>query len=205
MIDARHCKAGCAAMDAKRIALVAQLDAFSVEAAEAKRREVAEDRHIEQVDRSIAVRDSARDDPVTARLARQMGVTAVKVDLLLALVFAAVLEGLACLCWYVALSARTALATSTTAAVEEFAPTVTESQAAVAEGHECAHEPVVQHDTNATPDSTVARLRRDIAAGLLRPTVKEIRRHLRCGQATATTLRQQFEALKKSPDTLLSS
>ncbi|WP_180721262.1 hypothetical protein [Paraburkholderia largidicola] len=44
---------------------------------------------------------------------------------------------------------------------------------------------------NATDDE-ITQLARDVAAGHVRPTVADIRRHLRCSQAKASALRRQL-------------
>ena len=108
------------------------------------------------------------------------------------------LEGVASLCWYVGLAGRAPETVATAATTEEVAPITT-----------TGHDPVVSRTTPSDeagvppviapePDSCVERLGRDVAAGLLRPTVTGIRRHLHCSQAKAVALRQQLEVLPAS-------
>ena len=47
----------------------------------------------------------------------------------------------------------------------------------------------------AQPDDAVTRLARDVAAGLVRPTVADIRLHLGCSQAKALALRRRLAEL----------
>jgi hypothetical protein len=42
------------------------------------------------------------------------------------------------------------------------------------------------------PETEVTKLARDISAGLVKPTVSGIQRHLRCSQAKAAALRKQI-------------
>jgi hypothetical protein len=98
VIDARRCERNCANVHARRVALSAKVDALVVEANEARRWEMATDRRAAQESHVTALRDSARDDPVMARLATCLGMTEGSIDLPFALVLAAGLEGVACLC-----------------------------------------------------------------------------------------------------------
>lgn len=104
----RRCIRDCPALRVSRVSLAAKLDALDVEADEAKRRQATEDRQREETQRATAARDalreSVRDDPVTSRLAISLGVAAARVDLASGLVFAGVLECVACLFWFLALA-----------------------------------------------------------------------------------------------------
>jgi hypothetical protein len=105
--NARRCFGDCPSLRVARLSLDAKLDALNIEADQAKRRQAIEDREREETARITvardALRDSVRDDPVTSRLAVSLGVTAASLDLASGLVFAAVLEGVACLFWFLAL------------------------------------------------------------------------------------------------------
>ncbi|MGE8165977.1 hypothetical protein ACQKRQ_38280 [Paraburkholderia sp. NPDC080076] len=165
----------------------AKLDALNVEADEAKRWERAEDREIAQENLVTTLRDSARDDPVTARLAVWVGTTAGKVNLLLALAYAAELEGVACLCWYIVLQPRRpgatladrAVTSSVTPAVIAALPA---SHASSMASHAIPDSPAMNSPqvADAGHEGKVLRLCRDIAAGRVRATVADIRRHLGC-------------------------
>lgn len=67
--NARHCEGECPTLKVRKAILIANLRALNTEAAEAKRREVAEDRRNEQVDRNEALRASLRADPVASAVA----------------------------------------------------------------------------------------------------------------------------------------
>jgi hypothetical protein len=100
---ARRCSRDCAGLDVRRETLAAKLDALNAEADEIRRQQAGRDR-------VIAQRDALRADPVTSRLATLLGVSTAHVDVLSGLMFAAVLEGVACLLWTVALQPPSLLA-----------------------------------------------------------------------------------------------
>lgn len=212
--NARYCAGNCATLEARRVTLAARLDALNAEADELRRAQL-------ERDRATARRDALLADPVTSRLAALLGTTVARVDVLSALTFAAVLEGIACLLWTVALRpplpARLPVATGgmppTVAAVTEatdatqhaVAPVVTShadktvSPKDVSPGHDDATSRHAPRDDPVTPlpivdpvDDDLTLLARDVSAGLLRPTVVGIRRHLGCSQARATTLRRHL-------------
>jgi hypothetical protein len=174
IVDARRCPRECSALKVRQIALAARLDALNAEAVDVRRRQAVDERATQR-------RDTLMVDPVTGRLAALLGTTVSRVDLISGLTFAAVLEGVACLLWSVALKPRqTAVATPS-------------AMAPVASGH----EPVkFSHDVVNAPissaDTEVMRLARDVAAGSVRATVSDIRRHLGCSQAKAIALRRQL-------------
>ena len=191
--NALRCTRDCPAWQERRTSLAARLDALDAEAADVRRYQAIEDGNAER-------RVTARDDPVTTRLATLCGVADTRLDLFAGLAFAAVLEGAACLLWYIALipqalessvTDRHGLAhdvTTETSPVTTLArsPTPTTVQSTVA--------PVVQ-PTVTHPESDIARLRRDIESGAVKPTVAGIRQHLGCSQAKASALRRQLAEL----------
>ena len=209
-VNARYCTGICAALKARRTTLTARVDALNAEADDIRRQQAADDR-------VTARRVALRADPVTSRLAALLDVPASRIDLLFGSLFAAVLEGVACLLWAVALRPSslpvvTRAKTTGVATVTDFAcvnpPTVT----AVANATNAPH-PVVAPVTVSHSEGTVSReplatsrpssafdpvdnrltqLVRDIADGLVRPTVADIRRHLGCSQAKAVALRRQI-------------
>lgn len=89
---AQRCAHYCPALEARRTTLGAMLDALDAEADDIRRQQVVDDR-------VTALHDSLLADPVTSRLAALLGTTTARVDLLVGLTFAAVLEGVACLLW----------------------------------------------------------------------------------------------------------
>jgi hypothetical protein len=182
--NAQRCTGGCASLKLNRVKLAARLDALNVEADEAKRREAADDRRAMQQDRVTARRDDLRVDPVTSRLAALLGVPAAEADLLSGLAFAAVLEGVACLLWL--LACHPGFATATDATVASTEPQVTTRHAAVV-----ASDPVPVA-AGIEPEDDATSLAREIAAGRVRATVRDIRQFLGCSQAKATELRRQL-------------
>jgi hypothetical protein len=189
--NARRCQTDCTALHLTRVRLGAQLDALTTEASEVTRQETDADRRSAQMDQALARREALRDDPVTARLAALLGVTAPRVDLLSGLLFAGVLEGVACLFWFVAFHARDA---SVVGAVTLSTP---EPVTAGNDGDNLTPtgQPVTSHDRQHDAESEVTRLAQDIAAGRVRATVSDIRRYLRCSQARAAALRRQLGEL----------
>lgn len=187
----QHCARDCAGLEARRATLAAKLDALNAEADEVRRHQATDDR-------ATAQRDALATDPVTARLAGLLGTTGARIDLLSGLAFAAVLEGVACLLWTVGLQSRP----PTPEPAPRPAP-INRSHAATPVNHEVvtnsrrpATPPVSSVVGMKSADADVTRLAQDIAAGLVRPTVADIRRHLGCSQARATALRRQVAAVR---------
>ncbi|QCU27888.1 hypothetical protein FE789_06170 [Burkholderia pseudomallei] len=230
--NARYCAGNCVTLAGRRVTLAAQVDALNAEADEIRRQQAATDRITTQRDRLLV-------DPVTARLAALLGTTVGRVDLLTGLGFAAVLEGVACLLWTVALRSPLPAVNlaamevmpavrSTVTATADVTPTVVTSVAAdvarsvaipVAASHGGetlrSNPSALDHGSLASSDAPcddrvtalpvaapiddhLAQLARDVAAGLVRPTVADIRRHLRCGQRRAAELRRQLAAISST-------
>lgn len=172
--DAQHCIRDCTTLRVRRTSLAARIDALDAEAADVHRYQVTEDSNASH-------RDAARDDPVTARLAALRGVTDARLELLTSLAFAAVLECMACLLWWIALLPQ---GTSPVTDHHEPVPSVT---ADVPDATTAVAPPA---PLMTEPETEVTKLRRDIEAGLLRPTVASIRKYLGCSQAKAAALRK---------------
>ncbi|OJA51102.1 hypothetical protein [Burkholderia ubonensis] len=223
--NARYCVGNCVTLESRRTALAARLDALNAEADDVRRQQATTDRVTVQ-------RDSLLVDPVTSRLAALLRTTTVRVDLLTGLAFAAVLEGVACLLWSIAL--RSPLPKPLPVVTGEVSPAVTVTRAvtepvvaAVADAagmtqpvvmpvtashddgtvsrnpvtpshdsttrsHAPRDDPIAPLPVAAPIDDHLSRLVRDVAAGLVRPTVADIRRHLGCSQARAAELRRQL-------------
>lgn len=217
--NARYCSGNCGTLEARRVTLAAKVNALDAEADDIRRLHVADDRVTTR-------RDALRADPVTSRLAALFGVPGPRIDVLLGLMFAAVLEGVACLLWAVALRSpsppnATGVASPAVATVSDSVDTTRSAVMAVANSMNATHaaampiavsrasgtvsRKVVIADRGDTTsdqaprddpiDGHVTQLARDIAAGLVRPTVADIRRHLGCSQTRATALRRQIVAL----------
>jgi hypothetical protein len=191
--DARRCTRDCPTWQARRTSLAARLDALDAEAADVRRYQAIEDGNAGR-------RVTARDDPVTARLATLCGIADTRLDLFAGLAFAAVLEGLACLLWWIALVPQalessvtdrqrvahdvTAETSPVTTVTQSPAPTTVQSTV-----------PSVIPPTVLLRESDIAKLRRDIKSGAVKPTVASIRQHLGCSQAKASALRRQLADL----------
>ncbi|WP_342357030.1 hypothetical protein [Paraburkholderia sacchari] len=190
--NARRCTRDCPAWQARRTSLAARLDALDAEAADVRRYRAIEDGNAGR-------RMTARDDPVTARLATLCGIADTRLDLLAGLAFAAVLEGVACLLWWIALIPQAAESSITDrhgAAHDVTAetPVTTLVQSPTSTTVRLTVPPVVE-PTVTLPESDIARLRRDIESGAVKPTVAGIRQHLNCSQARASALRRQLAGL----------
>lgn len=237
--NARYCVGNCVTLEGQRVSLAAKVDALNAEADDIRRQQVA-------VDRVTARRDALLADPVTSRLAALLGTTPARVDLLTGLGFAAVLEGVACLLWTVALRLPLPkplpVVTGVTPTTITVTPAVTQpvvmpvtatlnvTEPAVApvtdavgmtrpgvmpvtashdnetvsrnsvtpghvhttDSHAPRDDPVAPLPIVAPIDDHLSQLVRDVAAGLVRPTVADIRRHLGCSQSRAAELRRQL-------------
>jgi hypothetical protein len=191
--DARRCIRDCPTWQARRTSFAARLNALDAEAADVRRYQAIEDGNAEN-------RVTARDDPVTARLAALCGIVDTKLDLSAGIVFAAVLEGVACLLWWLALPPPASESSVTNRhgvthdVTAETAPVTTLVQSPSPTTVQSTVPPVVQ-PTVTLPESDIARLRREIESGAVRPTVAGIRQHLGCSQAKASALRRQLADL----------
>lgn len=175
--DVRHCIRDCPTLRVRRTSLTARLEALDAEAADLRRYQVIEDSNASH-------RDAARHDPVTARLAALRGVKDTRLDLYVSLAFAAVTESTACLMWWIALLPH---GTSPVTDRRDPIPAVTTDVSDVT----TADVPIVASVPAVTePETEVTKLRRDIEAGLVRPTVASIRQYLGCSQARAAALRK---------------
>jgi hypothetical protein len=172
--NVRHCIRDCPSLRVRRASLAARLDALDAEANEIRRYQVIEDGNDTRL-------NAVRDDPVTARLATLLGFAIPKLDLLAGLAFSTVLEGVACLLWWLALKPQ-------------------ETGLSVTDLHEAATDVMIDAPAvttvaqSAAPhtETEVAKLMRDIESGNVKLTVASIRRHLRCSQARAAALRRQI-------------
>lgn len=184
----QRCTGYCSALEGRRVTLAAKLDALGAEASDIRRGNVAQDRADER-------HDSVRVDPVSSRLAALLGMTAVWVDLLSGLAFAAALEGVACLLWFVAL--RQPMPPEDVPLDIPHTSTVGPNQEPQPGGPECLvkvatpkfRSAPVSHDGT---EGDLTRLRKAVATGELRPTVTGIRQHLGCSQARALALRRML-------------
>ncbi|WGS54914.1 hypothetical protein LFL96_36075 (plasmid) [Paraburkholderia sp. D15] len=91
----RKCGYHCAEVRIQRATLTARLDALDAESAEAMRRQLG-------LDREEAKRMAAKAGPL-AGLLTTFGIASGRVDLVIGVAFAMVLEGVACFCWLLAM------------------------------------------------------------------------------------------------------
>lgn len=206
----QRCPRDCSQLEARRVMLAAKLDALEAEADDVRRNQAADARLTTQ-------RDASRADPVTARLAAFLGTTVTRLDLLAGLMLAAVLEGVACLLWTVALQSRRAV-TDASVTSSGLTPSMTvpsalpETPPITASVTPQVTKPVIEpenpslgsaaripvrdlaasHKPVEAADAELARLVREVAEGRVRATVADIRRHLGCSQARAAALRRQL-------------
>ncbi|ALP61366.1 hypothetical protein [Paraburkholderia caribensis] len=186
--DSKYCGTNCLAQRRRHDLLEARLRMIETEEHEAKRHEVAADR---DADVDQRWRDSMRDDPATARLARATGRDEQTLNLLLALVCAAVLDFTGSFCWYLVLDRRRSTFVVHANPVVALNDRGSRGRIAVDEG--------AVPDTTAPltdeGDSRLMQLVHDVAAGEVRPTIDGIREHFNCAQKTATQLRRRYQAL----------
>ncbi|WP_423378743.1 hypothetical protein [Burkholderia sp. LMG 32019] len=69
---------------------------------------------------------------------------------------------------------------------------VTPSHDHTTDSHAPLDDPITPLPTVVPIDGHLSQLVRDVSAGLVRPTVADIRRHLGCSQARAAELRRQL-------------
>lgn len=183
------------AAPAARATLTARLDALDVEATEARRQEVAEDHATAIEDRKRAARDALRADPVTSRLAALLGTGEPRIDLFTGMAFAAVLEGVACFCWLLALGSGKQPHERRC----EINPMNAVGETNPMNDHAADSQPLdIKTREPLTPVVTEAvtgdreRVAAEIAAGRVRCTVADIRRYLGCSQTRALELRREL-------------
>ncbi|MFM0642184.1 hypothetical protein PQQ63_36465 [Paraburkholderia metrosideri] len=202
----QRCPRDCSSVRARRVMLAARLDALDAEAEDIRRLQATDDR-------VTALREALRADPVTVRLAALLGTAVTRLDLLAGLMFAAVLEGVACLLWVLALESRHTVMGTTIISPVVAVPVVPDVTTPVMESvtkpdrelatvsyKSAPAAQVIVHDRDVravddAPDVELARLAMEVAAGRLRATVADIRRHLSCSQARAAALRRQLAEL----------
>jgi hypothetical protein len=169
-----ECGEGCSRLKIQVTSLKARLDTLNAEADEVRRWQARQDRQ-------EALKDAMRDDPVTAQLARWLGVTVAQMGLVTSFLFSLILEGVACLCWYIAFRFRDSIVTQivmepVTAPAEEMKAGSSDTSGAISE-----------------QDSMVDELVREVKAGRLRLTVHAVRDYCRCAQKKAAELKRLAE------------
>ncbi|GMG91449.1 MULTISPECIES: hypothetical protein [Cupriavidus] len=190
--NARHCDRDCLTQRMRREVLTAKLDALTTEADEVRRHQAKDDRLAVLDDRATRLRDSLHEDPVTARLSALIGLDEQKLNLLLALACAAVLDCMGSLCWWLAFDgSRAVVTTGVTSVVAPDDPSHRDLVSSRREATTDADVPVANEY-----DGRLVQLIRDVAAGKLRPTVDGIRRYFSCAQGKANQLCREYHALR---------
>ncbi|WP_236066865.1 hypothetical protein [Paraburkholderia haematera] len=194
-VTERRCGGQCAAVRMERATLNAQLVALDAESAEVTRRELT-------LERADAARTTAKADPV-AGLLTAFGVSTSRVDLIVGMAFAVVLEGIACFCWLLALrfSDRPFAVVTPEQEVSHGLPVtpVTPASNAVAPVGNDATGPEKTSSSRASEKvADVTNVLTAIHDGTLRGTVIEIRKHLGCSQAKAAAVRREIAQHTKS-------
>lgn len=202
--NARHCEGECSTLKVRRTILMAQLTALNTEAGEAKRREVAEDRRNEQVDRNEALRATLRLDPVASAVATWLGTTESGFELMLAVASAVVLEGAAIVGWLLvsvasgraAVVSDSGLVTVDSAGCREtIASSCVETVpelGAVAPGPAAAGVESASSRPSTEDELLLNKIHEAVMTGQLKPTQEAIRKHLSCGQPKAGNLNRQY-------------
>ncbi|MFM0065014.1 hypothetical protein [Paraburkholderia aspalathi] len=188
-VTERKCGDRCAAVRIERTTLNAQLVALDAESAEVMRRESA-------LDRAATERASVRSDPA-AGLLTAFGVPSSQVELVTSMAFAVVIEGVACLCWLLALRPAEALATTIMRDQEgrQVLPVTRVTPVDTANAPDSNDATEREETANSSAGEWADDLTRVLAAindGKVRGTVSEIRKYLGCSQAKAAVLRKQL-------------
>lgn len=168
------CIEGCSRLKIQLTSLKAKLETLNAEADEVRRWQAHQDRQ-------DALKVAMREDPVTAQLAKWWGVTVMQMGLVTSILFAVILEGLACLCWYIAFRPRDSLLTQ--AVMQQ----VTVHSEKVTASSLCASESISEQDTK------VDELIREVKAGRLKLTVSAVRNYCQCAQQKAAELKRLAE------------
>lgn len=193
-IEARRCDRNCPSLHWRHDLLSAKLNTLMTEAGEVRREEDEHDRQVMLADRAARMRDSLRDDPVTARLSAVTGLDAENLNLLLALVCAAVLDVTGSFSWYLAFEP------GRVSAVVEADSVASQGESSRGAPVEASPELVanIVGIASDVADDRLTQLMHDVAAGKVRPTVEAIRTHFRCSQKDANQLRRQFHVLREA-------
>ena len=169
------CADGCSRLKIQMTSLNARLDILDAEADEVRRWQA-------QQDRQQGMQDALRDDPVTAHLAKISVMFATHLRLVTALLFALILEGIACLCWWLGFRLRDSAVTATLP--QPVMPIPTSSPA----GHDESGRTVSELDNQ------VEELLSKVKAGRVKLTVSSVRSHCQCAQKKAAELKRLVEA-----------
>jgi len=212
-LRSRRCLDDCSRLDARDVVLKARIAALDAEADEVRR-------WLRDQDKLEARWATVKDDPVTLRLAELLGVTRGATGLVMGLLFAVILEGTGCLCWFLVLQRRdlTAVGSAPTEVMPQglVTPPVAVTVEAVTVASRAVMPSVTPEGPFGIPTDEdlgkqgtcpageidpkqvkvlllVERVRPEIEGGRVRPTVTEIRKYLACARSTAAEVRRALE------------
>lgn len=169
-----ECGDGCPRLKIQVTSLKARLDTLNAEADEVRRWQA-------QRDRQEVLKETMRDDPVTGQLARWLGVTVMQMGLVTGFLFSCVLEGMACLCWYIVFRLR------------DFSVTQAVMRPVTALSKEKTAEDLNASGAISDQDTQIDELVRAVKAGRLKLTVTAVRSYCRCAQKKAAELKRLVE------------
>lgn len=192
-----RCRIDCTA---RRVTIRARIDALDAEVGETRRREAAADRVTAAQDRAETRRNAALTDPVTGRLAAVTGIPASTLDLQAGMLCALTLEGVACLCWALALDSGKQPHEGTPLRKlphERHRETNPMNAASASDGIAIHGAVPASYGGGSEPVTEPVACDRDrvaaeIEAGRVRCTVADIRRFLNCSQTRAMALRREL-------------
>ncbi|NWK44784.1 hypothetical protein [Ralstonia pickettii] len=212
--ELRRCAADCSVLKARKTILAAQVAALDAEASEVRRREAEEDRRNDRAERDEALRATLRADPVASTIASWLGTTERRLELVLAVACAVVLEGAAVIGWLLmsltwgragggeeVASDRAADASNCEAATPEREVVVPASGSATdASAVVTPDQSATAAESPSSPNSSeeeflLHRIRVAALMGHLKPTQESIRKFLGCRQWKAGSLNRQYAAL----------
>ncbi|VVE42620.1 hypothetical protein PAN31117_04643 [Pandoraea anapnoica] len=184
-----RCYIGCDSMKVRRERLIAKRSFLLVELDEAKRRESREDAHDAQLSHTESQRAAARSDPVASVVASWVGTTERRVEFLVGLMLAVVLEATAIVGWTVVAQdvrgrPRLTLVSQSETVKRDGA---TDGDVAGDKGYESP-----RRGTESEDESRLGLIHSAVKDGLIEPTQSKIRAYLGCGQRRAGELNRMY-------------
>lgn len=219
-VDTSRCEDGCPRLVSLRMTLLAQLSALNTEADEAKRREADEDRLNRQIDSNERLRMTLRADPVASAVAAWLGTTESRLELLLGVAYAVVLEGAAIIGWLLVpiassrgsgreaqafgrdtvMPKRETVASEPATVASRVDPTTgvyaerADDHVGLASSHALLDQSSFENRPASEDDLLLEKIHEAVLAERLKPTQAGIRTFLCCGQQRAGRLKRQYLA-----------
>ena len=171
-LELSTCRSRCLKKQEKATALMGKIEALEAEAEEIRKWRSDSADH-------LAATSAQKVDPLNQRLSRVLGLQISTIDLVTALLFAGLLEAVACYCWFLFLTRSDAHMTHRSS--EMTAHVTTDATIDVT-------------DENCSDlDRQVALVQAEIHAGRIKCSVKSIREYLGCAQARAREVRKLID------------